>query len=663
MFPFSAIVGHSLSKRALLLLAIEPRLRGVLISSVSGSGKSLLIKAFTSIFLKVGQQNGKVKRGRMVRIPLGVTEDRLIGGLNFEAEPTSKSLPCTRGLLTEANEGILAIDDINLMQDSSICHIASAIDSGFVRIEREGLSTVNPARFSLVGTYNPLEGLPSKVIQSRIGIIVDASVLSSLKDRIEVLQRALVFDLDPKDVLANHLFKDSEIVSKIQVAQDHLPKIHFPHQMVHQLVTISSQLTLEGQNPEFFAMVAARANAALAERTTVSEEDLEIAIQLALLPRAKIETQNKETRQFPKQDSEESNQSDSVKGSSQPEDLVLSERSAKSENVSEERRSSSDSVTDSESDFKKRIPPLPSELPHNLMNIPKHKKSHFLSGRRSENSLYFRGRRFRASPRLGESRVICWGATLRAAAPLQKFRNNEQKDYSLSSRENPLRDIFPQRMIIKLEDLHFHRFRGKTGLLFIFLVDTSGSMAVNRMAQAKGALTKLLEQAYVYRDQVSLIQCRGKGAEIILPPTRSIQRAKTLVDTLPASGSTPLASGLLQALSLSRTAQLGNCPQSVLFILTDGRANQLASSIPVNQELKLFAIQKELEKIGIAFKQENLPMAVIDTRPYFLMGTEGKNFSEWIGARYLQLPHSDRRSLFKAVNNFAREIRIDRATF
>ena len=112
MFPFSAIVGHSLSKRALLLLAIEPRLRGVLISSVSGSGKSLLIKAFTSIFLKVGQQNGKVKRGRMVKIPLGVTEDRLIGGLNFEAEPTSKSLPCTRGLLTEANEGILAIDDI-----------------------------------------------------------------------------------------------------------------------------------------------------------------------------------------------------------------------------------------------------------------------------------------------------------------------------------------------------------------------------------------------------------------------------------------------------------------------------------------------------------------------------------------------------------------------
>ena len=662
MFPFSAIVGHSFTKQALVLLAIEPRLRGVLISSGSGSGKSLLIQAFSSIFLEVCQQNGKVKNASIVKVPLGVTEDRLIGGLDIKSEHTRTSLPYSRGLLSKADKGILAVDDNNLMQDSSICHIASAIDAGFIRIEREGLSTVNPAGFSLIGTYNPLEGMPSKIIQSRIGMIVDDSGLSSLKDRTEVLQRALVFDLNPKEILTNYLFKDSEIINKIKAAQCQLPKVCFPSQMIQQLITISSQLQLEGQNPEFFAMVAARANAALAARTIVSEEDLEIGIQLALIPRTKIESQNKEKRQCPKPDSKELKQSDSVKNTSDPENLISSDRSSKSENILEEQHSLPDSVANSEDDFKKQIPALPSELPHNLMNITEHKKGRFRFGKRSENSSHFRGRRFRASLHPEGNRAICWGATLRAAAPLQNFRN-KKKNHRISDRKNLLRNIVPQKMSIKIEDLHFHRFRGKTGLLFIFLVDASGSMAINRMAQAKGALTKLLEQAYVFRDQVSLIQCRGKSAQILLSPTRSIQRAKNLVDTLPAAGSTPLASGLLKALNLFRTAQLRNCPQPVLFILTDGRANQLASSLSVNQDLNSFAIQKELEKIGVVFKQENLPMAVIDTRPYFLMGTEGKTFAEWIGARYLQLPHNDRRSLFQAVNNFAREIRIDRSTF
>ena len=242
MFPFSAIVGHSFTKQALVLLAIEPRLRGVLISSGSGSGKSLLIQAFSSIFLEVCQQNGKVKNASIVKVPLGVTEDRLIGGLDIKSEHTRTSLPYSRGLLSKADKGILAVDDINLMQDSSICHIASAIDAGFIRIEREGLSTVNPAGFSLIGTYNPLEGMPSKIIQSRIGMIVDDSGLSSLKDRTEVLQRALVFDLNPKEILTNYLFKDSEIINKIKPAQCQLPKDSFPSQIIQKLITISSKL-------------------------------------------------------------------------------------------------------------------------------------------------------------------------------------------------------------------------------------------------------------------------------------------------------------------------------------------------------------------------------------------------------------------------------------
>lgn len=212
-------------------------------------------------------------------------------------------------------------------------------------------------------------------------------------------------------------------------------------------------------------------------------------------------------------------------------------------------------------------------------------------------------------------------------------------------------------MVIRASDLRFRRFRGKAGILFIFVVDASGSMAVNRMAQAKGAMARLLQQAYVFRDQVALVRFGGEGAETLLPPTRSLQRAKRLVEALPAGGATPLAAGLEQALGVARAARLRGCAHPVLLILTDGRANRPARQAPAGSGSKAAVLQRELRVLGAEMRQESLTAVVVDTRPAFMAGGEGRTLADWIGARYLRLPRTDQGALFHAVKSVAEDVR------
>ena len=182
-------------------------------------------------------------------------------------------------------------------------------------------------------------------------------------------------------------------------------------------------------------------------------------------------------------------------------------------------------------------------------------------------------------------------------------------------------------------------------------------MAVNRMAQAKGATARLLQQAYVFRDQVALVRFGGDGAQTLLPPTRSVERAMRLVEALPAGGATPLAAGLLQALEVARAARLRGSPQPVLLVLTDGRANRPAGPAPQGTGSKAAALQRELRLLGAEIRQEALTAVVVDTRPSFLAGGEGRTLADRIGARYLRLPRTDQGALFQAVRSVAEDVR------
>jgi magnesium chelatase subunit D len=183
--------------------------------------------------------------------------------------------------------------------------------------------------------------------------------------------------------------------------------------------------------------------------------------------------------------------------------------------------------------------------------------------------------------------------------------------------------------------------------LFILAVDSSGSMAFNRMAQAKGALTRLLQQAYLQRDQVSLISFRGANAEVLLAPTRSVELARRLLDALPAGGGTPLSAGVIKAIELARFARLRGTTQAMLVLFTDGRANVPLQS--TQRALGATAIEDELSRLGALLEAEAITPVVVDTKSRFVSNGEGKSLARTLKARYVYLPRSDAALAHKAI--------------
>lgn len=646
--PFASVVGQPLGKRALLLLAVEPRLGGLLMASPSGTGKRRLVKAFASLLEALKPED---REAVLVRVPLGVGEDRLLGGLSPEPAAAGPRWRYRKGLLAQADRGVLQVDHINLLPESSLRAIASVLDSGRARVEREGVSTSHPARFALVGTYDPADGYPAAIIQARVGLLVDGAFTADLNQRRQVLELLQGFEQskqgwEPPSAAAEPAGSGpaSAAAETIRQARRFLGRVDFPDEDLRRLISAAARLGVEGHRLDLFAMLAARAHAALSGRSRVSEEDLEMAARLVLWPRAL--PVDEEPRSGPRHEEAQPEEGRTVEAPDSDPAAATEDRS----NPADEPPMPVD--------------PLPGEFPEEMLNrLPAARAAGRRTALRTQRLPGSPGRAFRTGPRPDRRRSVAVAATLRAAAPWQSWRRRQAGAASADDRDRrPTRGLGPgamagRRMIIRASDLRFRRFRGKAGILFIFVVDASGSMAVNRMAQAKGAMAGLLQQAYVFRDQVALVRFGGEGAETLLPPTRSLQRAKRLVEALPASGATPLAAGLAQALGVARAARLRGSPQPVLLILTDGRPNRPARPSPSGPRPTPAALQQELRLLGAEIRREALTALVVDTRPSFLAGEEGRTLADWTGARYLRLPRTDQGALFQAVKSLAEDVR------
>jgi magnesium chelatase subunit D len=194
--------------------------------------------------------------------------------------------------------------------------------------------------------------------------------------------------------------------------------------------------------------------------------------------------------------------------------------------------------------------------------------------------------------------------------------------------------------------LRYKRFKNRSGILFIFAVDASGSMALNRMAQAKGALTRLLGDAYLHRDKVALICFRGESSQVLLAPTRSVELAKRLVDAMPAGGGTPISAGILKAIELARLSRLQGMSQAMLVLFTDGRANvRLRHGRSVEDELK---------QLGALLRAEGIESVLVDTKVKFLSKGEGRMLAEMLGSRYLFLPRLNATLVHDAIATITR---------
>ncbi len=576
--PFPALIGLETAQQALLLLAIEPRLRGVVIAAPVGSGKSSLARSLHALSNEIP----------FVELPLGADEDALLGGLDIEATLRHGRRTARPGLLARADGGIVFVDQLNLLADGTANLLMAALEQRSVAIEREGLSLRSRSDFHLVGSYDPAEGMPRRHLLDRVGLLVVLPPRTDTATRAEVLRHNLVYD---------HSRWDDELAllrGLILAAREQLPNIQITADQISQLVAACSAFGVEGHRADAFAVHTARAAAALALRDSITHEDLELAVRLVILPRATRQPAPPEAAdppppppppdpQPPADDSAADTTPPDEEQSGIPEEQILSA--------------------------------LASELPAELEALPFRAVRRGRSGSRG-STLGRRGRHIRSIAGDPRRARIDIAATLRAAAPWQQLRGSTNTGVQLRN-----------------DDLRVKQYRAKAGALFLFAVDASGSMALNRMRQAKGAVQTLLQRAYVHRDRVALLAFRGRQAELLLPPSQSVELAQRALDTLPTGGGTPLAAALLTALDTAQIAHSRGIHQTVVVLLTDGRAN-----VPLGDDRS--RIDDELQAIGHSLVAAGVRSIVVDTQRSYLSRGEARRLAGWLGGEYVYLPNA-----------------------
>jgi magnesium chelatase subunit D len=615
--PFAGVVGNDLAGRALMLIAVDPGLKGVLISGSSGTGKSVLARSLTSL-LPATADHAAVP---FIELPLNSTEDRLLGGIDIERTVSAGTRNYSAGLLAEADGGVLLVDDINLLDEGLSAHVAAALESGQLRVEREGVSKSHSADFLLMGTYNPEEGEVSPLLRDRIGLLVDCAPNADVQERAEITGRAFSFQENLTSLLQTFDEETLRLKRAVEEARQRLDGVRLSSKMIRNIARVSLRLGIEGNRADIFATRAARAHAALSARDEISEEDIVAAIQLVLLPRATTLPATREPEE-------------PADAESDPED---GDRGAIDEPHSGATR---DLI----------IQALDAVVTFDVMTSSARSPRRAVPGKRVQGAGFREGRYVRSVERRSrDCNRVAIDATLRTAAPYQRSR----RELGAGSTAG---------LKITGDDLRYKKLRRRSGMLFIFLVDTSGSMVLNRMAQAKGALTRLLQEAYLHRDRVALIGFRGPGAELLLAPTRSVELGKRLVDVLPAGGATPLAAGLVKAHEVARAARLQEGTDVMLLVFTDGRAN-VGLRIRAEKEAagRAEGITDELRQIGTLLQLDQINSVVIDTKSRFVSSGEGRSLAEFLGGRYLYLPRADERAIYDAVTAAARQVRRPRA--
>ena len=587
--PLPGLVALDTPRLALLLLAVEPRLRGVAFAGPAGSGKSALLHGLAALLPGLPFE----------MLPLGSDEEALLGGLDLEATLARGARVVRHGLLARADRGLLAAEDCNLLPEGTVNLLLGALDAGEVRIEREGLSLRSPCRLRLVATFDPAEGPPRAHLLDRVGLIVPLPRLAPAGARGEIVRRHLspAADLWEEDLAV--------LRDVIAVARASLGDIRLSEPQARELTRAAVALGVQGHRADLFAQLAARASAALALRDTVQREDLELAVRLVLVPRATQQptappTEPPPATETPPQSSEDS-----------PPDPPTEPPADGDVELTEEV-----------------LAALAIDLPDVLATLPFRSARGGRSGSRGSTD-GTRGRHVTSvpgTPREGRLDVI---ATLRAAARWQRLRPHGVR-----------------RVVVRGEDIRIKRFRDKAGALFVFAVDASGSMALNRMRQAKGAVHALLERAYVNRDRVALMSFRGQGAELLLPPTGSVELLRRAVDQIPTGGGTPLAATLVAALEVAQQARRRGLQNVVLVLLTDARAN-------VGLKADRAGVEDELRQLALLTAASGLKALVIDTQRSYLSQGSAQKLAAWLGGQYLYLPGASGATIAAAAQSAA----------
>ncbi|MEU6461734.1 putative cobaltochelatase [Streptomyces sp. NPDC046976] len=586
-FPFTAVVGQDDLRLALLLNAVSPAVGGVLVRGEKGTAKSTAVRALSALLPAVavvpgcrfscdpgapdpGCPDGPHEAGpggeraaRMVELPVGASEDRLVGALDIERALAEGVKAFEPGLLADAHRGILYVDEVNLLHDHLVDLLLDAAAMGASYVEREGVSVRHASKFLLVGTMNPEEGELRPQLLDRFGLTVEVAASREPDQRVEVVRRRLAYDDDPAAFAARWAGEEAAVRQRIVAARELLPQVRLGDAALRQIAATCAAFEVDGMRADIVMARTATALAAWAGRTDVLAEDVRQAALLALPHRRRRnpfdapgldEDKLDETlEQSAGRDGDGDDDPDGPGGGGQP--APESGPEGGGDSAARPEAGEGGEPGPAGAGAGEQAPARAAEpFRTKVLSVPGIGEG--AAGRRSRARTEH-GRTTGARRPQGALTKLHLAATVQAAAPYQRARG----------RSGP-------GLVIRRDDLRQARREGREGNLVLFVVDASGSMAARqRMGAVKGAVLSLLLDAYQRRDKVGLVTFRGSGADVALPPTSSVDAAAVRLESLPTGGRTPLAAGLLKAHEVLRVERLRDpARRALLVVVTDGRA-------------------------------------------------------------------------------------------
>ncbi len=630
IFPFTAIVGQEKVKKALILNAINPSIGGVLIRGDKGTGKTTAVRALADLLPSIKTVKGcpfncnpddkeslcqlckskdnieiEEKKMRVVELPLGSTEDRVVGSLDIKKALKEGIKALEPGILAEANRNILYVDEINLLDDHLVDVLLDAAAYGINYVEREGISISHPSRFILVGTMNPAEGELRPQLADRIGLHINVETIQDIKERVKIMARREEFEEDPEAFRKKFQEKQEKLLKRILNARKLLAKVKIDERLLELIARICVNVGVDGHRADIAILKASKTIAAYNGRTRVLPEDLEEAVELVLgerIPersyaRQDVKRQIQKAKTEMGQESSEAAEGEATGGENPPPD---------------EKGYGGESRQPSLGSADLKMTPNPSErtiqeeeVDIDLKSILKFKgkKNRRLYGSRVESKTE-KGKYVKSKMLKGKSKDIAIDATLRAAA--------------LKS-EDHIR-VEPEDL---REKIRKHGARASIALV----VDISGSMFTDqKAAKIKNILNKIIQDAQRHKDKLSVIGFKGRKAEIIIPTTKRAQSFQQKVDNIRVGGTTPMAHGIKKGLEILKEEKKKEEYVPVMLILSDGMPNVGIEGRPIQDVMELGRElnKNEIHTVVINFERKfqqgrniNMELAMLSGGRYY----------------------------------------------